>query len=98
MADRLVFGWDEFETHASNTFKQLWEDKYFTDVTLVTEDHIQIKAHKLILSSASVFVGNILTNNPHQNPLIFLKDIKNTHLSLFILVSVKLDMKIWSSF
>ena len=84
MADQLVCGWDEFETHASNTFKQLWEDTDFTDVTLVTEDHIQIKAHKLVLSSASVFFGNILTNNPHHNPLIFLKDIKNTQLRMIL--------------
>lgn len=39
---RLVCRWDEIDTHASNTSKQLLEYKDFTDVTLVTKDNLQI--------------------------------------------------------
>ena len=84
MPEHFVCGWDEFETHASNTFKQMWEDKDFKDVTLVTEDLQEIRAHKVILSSASVLFENILSKNLHQNPLIYLKDIRKTDLLMIL--------------
>ena len=61
--------WDQFETNAPNTFRKLWNDQDFADVTLATADHQQIRAHKLILSSCSEFFRNIFVKNPHQNPL-----------------------------
>ena len=60
-----MIAWDDFEVHAPNTFRQLWTDQDFTDVTLPTVDDIiyyilyiiyclkQVKAHKVILSSCS---------------------------------------------
>ena len=67
---------NHFEIDIPNAFKQLWKDKDFADVTLATVDDHQIRAHKIILSSCSNFFRNILLNNPHHNPLIYLKDIR----------------------
>merc|ERR1712129_2381 len=72
--------WNEFNSCTSKTFRDLYTDKEFTDVTLATEDGQQLKAHKVILSSCSTFFKRILLNNPHQHPLLFLKGVKYSHL------------------
>ena len=76
--------WDHFETNAPNTFKKLWNDQDFADVTLATADNQQIRAHKVILSSCSEFFRNIFLNNPHQNPLLYLKGIRYKELAMII--------------
>ena len=65
---KVILSWNEFATNAPKTFKQLWREQDFTDVTLATEDDQQIKAHKVILSSSSDFFRNLLLRNPHPNP------------------------------
>ena len=71
-----------FESFALNTIRQLWDDQDFSDVTLATVDNQQIRAHKVILSSNSSFFRNILLNNPHPNPLIYLKGIRHKELEM----------------
>ena len=62
------------------TQKELFQEKHFADVTLVSDDEIQLKAHKVILSSSSSFFRNLLLNNPHPHPLLFMRGIKKLHL------------------
>jgi hypothetical protein len=78
------FGWSEFDTNAPETFKQLWEDKDFVNVTLATMDDVSINAHKIILSSASPLFRRILLQNPHTNPLLYFHNIKSTELRLIL--------------
>ena len=80
----LELYWDNFETNAPNTFRKLWNDQDFADVTLATVDDKKIRAHKVILSSCSQFFRNIFLNNPHQNPLLYLKGIRYKELALVI--------------
>ena len=80
MTEQLVCGRDDFETHTSNTFKKLWNDQAFTDVTLVTSDHQHVGGHKAILSSSSNFFGDIFTRIQQPNPLLYLKDISKIEL------------------
>ena len=63
---------------------QIWNLQEFSDVTLVTEDCKQISAHKVILSANSDFFRNILTQNPHPHPLVYLKDISHDHLESLV--------------
>ena len=67
--------WNAFEYKTSRTFKDLRCNENFTDVTLATEDNQQIDAHRVILSTSSPFFKTILERNPHQKPLLYLKDI-----------------------
>ena len=76
--------WKEFNSCTSSTFKDLYTDTDFTDVTLATDDDKQIKAHKVILSSCSSFFRRILLNNPHQHPLLYLKGVKFAQLKSII--------------
>ena len=80
----LEMHWDHFETNAPNTFRKLWNDQDFADVTLATVDDQQIGAHKVILSSCSEFFRNIFLKNPHQNPLLYLNGIWYKELSMVI--------------
>ena len=85
MADKTFnINHDRFEKLAPRSIRNLYKDEYFTDVTLLTCEGKQIKAHKVILSSSSEFFKNILTQNLHESPLIYLKDITYDNLQLII--------------
>ena len=80
----LALVWNQFQVNAPHTFLQLWNNQDFTDVTLATVDDQQIRAHKVILSSGSLFFQNIFLKHPHQNPLLYLKDVRYKDLELII--------------
>ena len=79
-SETFSLSWNQFGSSAQSTFRNLINDQNFTDVTLVSSDNKQIKAHKVILSSCSKFFNQILLSNPHQHPLLFLKDIRYSDL------------------
>ena len=76
--------WNEFGSSTISAFKDLLLDQDFTDVTLVCDDDKQIKAHKVILLSGSNLLKRILTNNPHQHPLIYLNGVRYEELQSLI--------------
>jgi len=79
-AEKFRLSWDEFGRNVEGTFKSLLNDHNFTDVTLVSADSKQVKAHKAVLSSSSNFFKQILLKNPHQHPLLFLNGIQHSDL------------------
>ena len=78
--EKYSLSWNEFGADVQSTFRNLLNDKNFTDVTLVSCDRKQIEAHKVILGSSSSFFQQIFLENPHQHPLLFLKDIRYSDL------------------
>ena len=80
MGEDHKFTWSNFNDQTRCTFNKLIEDTDFLDVTLVTDDNKQIKAHKVILSACSPLFKKILATNPHQHPLLFLKGISSCSL------------------
>ena len=73
--DSVNLSWIDFQTNLSAFVSALHNDEAFSDVTLVTEDNYQVKSNKLVLCASSLFFRKILTDNPHQQPLIYLKGI-----------------------
>ena len=61
--DLYNLDWNTFQSHLLYTSQELHRDKLFADVTLVSEDLIQLKAHKTVLSSASEFFKDLFTNH-----------------------------------
>jgi len=61
----------DFDRNIRNGWTSLLQDDDFCDVTLVSDGN-QIKAHKIVLSTFSPVLGQILKKNPHQHPLIYL--------------------------
>ena len=74
----------DFNTNATTTFAELWNDKDFSNVTLMTMDDKHLRANKIILSSGSTFFKNIFQRYSYENPLIYLNDIQYEYLELVI--------------
>ena len=72
--------WKDFPYHLARTFGHLLTGGHFADVTLVSDDQIQVKAHKLVLSACSPVLKNLLLNNPHSHPLLYLRGVKQQEL------------------
>jgi len=68
-------GWSDYESHLSSSVKDLRNDSTFCDVTLVC-GKTQVEAHKVILSSLSLFFSRVLHDNPHPHPLVYLSNVK----------------------
>ena len=77
-AEKLCLKWDEFQQHVSESFGELRED--FCDVTLASEDKKQIEVHKIILAASSPFFRQILKNNKHNHPLIYMRGFQYNDL------------------
>jgi len=79
-AQKVKLTIENFSFNTSKSWQKLLTEEKFSDVTLVCEDSQQIKAHKVILSSSSLFFNNVLAENNHQHPLIYLKGVKHKRL------------------
>ena len=84
MSEKLCLKWNEFQDNISKTFRNLRQDTYFSDVTLVCEDGKQIEAHKVILSASSNFFQKLLARIKHPHPLIYLRGVKSDDLLAII--------------
>ena len=51
--------------------------KYLHDVTLVSDDHKKVEAHKLVLSASSEYFREIFENNQHHHPLLCFDSISS---------------------
>merc|ERR1711909_208068 len=75
---------NNFSNTAVSTIQNLVTDTEYTDVTLVSDDRRKIKAHKVILASASQFFREILPEISSHNPVLFLKGIEHSELLAII--------------
>ena len=71
---------EDFQEKISESLNNLRKDQDFCDVTLVCEDNKQIKAHKVVLSSSSYLLKNMLKTVTHIHPLLYFWDIKERDL------------------
>ena len=72
--------WNTFLPHLDCTFRDLVTERHFADVTLVSDDQIQIPAHKIVLSTSSPVLKKLLLDNPHPHPMIYLSGVKHEQL------------------
>jgi len=77
--EKFCLQWNDFEANISSAFRNLKEEKDFSDVTLVCADQ-QVEAHKVILAASSPFFKRVLKKVQHSHPLIFLKGVKFSDL------------------
>ena len=64
----------------SVAFKDILNEKIFSDVTLVSDDGMQIKAHRIVVSSFSPLLRNLLLTNSSSHPIIYLRGITQQEL------------------
>ena len=77
MAEKFTLNWHTFSEHLQLMFKELYQEERYADVTLVSDDQTQFKAHKIVLSACSPVFKKIIDNNPSQHPLIYLRGIQS---------------------
>ena len=78
--------WNDFEKNISNSFSQLRQETGLFDVTLVSNDHQQVPAHRLVLSACSKVFKTIFSSNSNAaNMVLYLEsvDIKEVNLMLY---------------
>ena len=80
MAEKYTLNWHTFSEHLKLMFKDLFQEGRYTDVTLVSDDQTQFKAHKIVLSACSPVFKKIIDSNPSQHPLIYLRGIQSYEL------------------
>ena len=96
--DRYSFDWNTFQTHLQETQVELYNEKHFTDVTLVSDDMIQVRAHKTILSSASsVFKQLLMMHESTTNQILFLKGINHEELETLLQFIYLGEAKVYES-
>ena len=74
--EKLCLQWNDFQETILSSFKDLRQDKDFTDVTLACEDGQQVEAHKIVLTSLSPFFKSIFSRNNHQRPIFYMRGVK----------------------
>ena len=82
MGEKISMKWNEFEANVRESFKKLRDNHALFDVTLVSDDGHQIKAHKIVLSAGSRFFSDIFmaTTSSSSNMLVYLKGIRSAGL------------------
>ena len=78
--------WNYYHSNIHSILENEIRDNRNTDVTLVSEDLHEYKVHKFILSSSSPVLKEILVNNVHKHPLIYLNGIMNQDLEYLLLL------------
>ena len=78
--ESIRFSWKSFQAHLTSAFRNLQSEESFADVTLVSDDQVQMPAHKIVLSACSPVLKNLLLMNPHPHPLLYLRGIKQQEL------------------
>ena len=68
--------WQGYSDHLKSMMKELMINEEFSDVTLVTEDKIHIKANITILSACSAVFKNILKKERNSSPIMYLRGIQ----------------------
>jgi len=93
-ATTMNVSWNNFQTVTAGMFSKLHTSSEFSDVTLVSEDHRQVKAHKVILSCCSRFFESVLVTSPHPSPLLYLRGTKYQELEAIVTFIYKGEVEV----
>ena len=67
-SETLCLQWNDFKENITASFRDLREDKDFTDITLACEDGKLLDAHKVVLASSSPFFMQLLKKIKQPEP------------------------------
>ena len=76
-SETYSLSWNAFKDHLQLIFRELYEEEKNSDLTLISDDQTQFKAHKFVLSAGSSVLKRILDNNLTQHPVIYLRGIES---------------------
>ena len=73
--------WKHFNSNQNYSLNELFNKNENADVTLVTDDKVTFPAHKIVLSACSPILKELLINNLHPHPIIYLNEVKRFELN-----------------
>ena len=77
--------WHKYSDHLRETLSEMMISSEFADVTLVTDDKQQMKAHRNILSAVSpVFKEILQLDGINSNSVIYLRGIQHSEIALIM--------------
>ena len=78
--EKLDLTWHTYTDHLREMLHDMMTATEMTDVTILSEDKKQFKAHKVVLSACSPVFKSIFTYTHLSNPSIFLRGIQSFEL------------------
>ena len=75
MMETFCIKWDSFKENVTRSYSQLRNEKKFSDVTLVSDDHQLVSAHKVVLSTCSKYLNDILKQDHSGNIFLCLEGV-----------------------
>ena len=82
--DSLAIKWSFFQESIHSTLQGEGRYNVFSDLTLVSEDYAEYKVNQFVLSACSPVFKEILLENPHPHPLIYLNGVTKNELHNFL--------------
>ena len=76
--------WNSFPDYLAESNKNLYDEKEFADVTLVSDDLTEVEAHKTVLSNASTLLKKLLKIKSVNHPILFLRGINGKDLESIV--------------
>ena len=82
MSEKFCLKWNDFYSNVSKSFGLFRNEDYLHDVTLVSDDHKQVSAHKLVLSACSEYFKDIFKHSikPNTHTLLCLNGVSSDDL------------------
>ena len=81
MSEKFSLKWNDFQANVSKSFGVYRNEDYLQDVTLVGDDHKQVRAQKLVLSTSSEYFRDIFKNNKQSNIVLCLQGMRSVELN-----------------
>ena len=79
--EKYTLTWYSYSNHLREALGEMMTSGDFADVTLVTDDKQQIRAHRNILSAASpVFKSIFQIDSMNANPVIYLRGVQHSEM------------------
>ena len=72
--------WHNFSDHLRTILEDLYRTGVYSDVTLISEDKTEFRAHKIVLSACSSVLKDIIDSNPAGAHLVYHTGIERPEL------------------
>ena len=81
MVEKFNLSWKDYQSNIIKSFSSLRNEDNLNDVTLVSDDHVQIFAHKVVLSSSSGYFKDIFIKNRQPHPILCLVGVNSQEVN-----------------
>ena len=84
MSEKFSLKWNDYETNWKRSLSQLRGGNDFSDVTIISEDKVKFKTHKILLSSCSETFRFILKECNQTQSIVYLNGVNSVNLTFIL--------------